>query len=260
MVDTLRKGGQCFVLECRIRDKNERFAWCRIKVTSQYDAMGKPKKAIGIISDIDDEHQLLDRLREKAERDALTGLYDKSAVCSLTEKYLDSCPSNQMNALLMLDVDNFKIINDLNGHLFGDTVLSDVAALLKREFRTDDLIGRIGGDEFAIFMKNVPTKQFIQKKAEQIVALFSEMYADKKKKISISCSIGSADMPGCGHTFQELYKCADTALYYAKSLGKNCCAAYVPHMGLPVYHEMHTHAGAEGDSQIPLLKTVDPLA
>ena len=154
-----------------------------LKVTSQYDAMGKPKKAIGIISDIDDEHQLLDRLRGEKAEDALTGLYDKSAVCSLTEKIFGFCPLESNECSLMLDVDNFKIINDLNGHLFGDTVLSDVAALLKREFRTDDLIGRIGGDEFGNFdEKRSSRTKFIQKKAEQIVALFSEMYADKKKK------------------------------------------------------------------------------
>ncbi len=162
----------------------------------------------------------------------MTGLYDKSAVCSLTEKIFGFLPLESNECSLMLDVDNFKIINDLNGHLFGDTVLSDVAALLKREFRTDDLIGRIGGDEFGNFYEKRSSKtKFIQKKQNKSSHCFRKMYADKKKKDKrISCSIGSADMPGCGHTFQELYKCADTALYYAKSLGKkllrSLCAPY----------------------------------
>lgn len=117
--------------------------------------------------------------------------------------------------------DNFKTINDTQGHLFGDTVLTEMTAGVKRLFRSDDLIGRIGGDEFVVFLKNIPSSDFAQRKAEQVLHLFDTAFAFGKNNFQISCSIGIAMAPAFGTDFTTLYHNADIALYSAKKQGKN---------------------------------------
>ncbi|WP_317911405.1 GGDEF domain-containing protein, partial [Clostridioides difficile] len=123
-------------------------------------------------------------------------------------------------------IDNFKSVNDNLGHVFGDKVLFEVSKHLKPIFRKDDIVGRIGGDEFIVFLKNIQSFENAKKKAEKICDIFRNSYTKNKKTYKISGTVGISFVPEHGTVFEELYKKADIALYYAKSKGKDKYALY----------------------------------
>ncbi|MEG2833326.1 MAG: diguanylate cyclase, partial [Ruthenibacterium sp.] len=134
---------------------------------------------------------------------------------------------NGRHALMVLDIDDFKGINDTLGHAFGDLVLIDVSAKLKTAFRSNDIVGRIGGDEFSVLMKNIPDTGSVLKKGAELSKLFHQTYVGEKQQCKISCSIGmiitEAD---ADESFETLYRKADAALYQAKQSGKNRFVLY----------------------------------
>lgn len=237
--------------ECRFNDHNNRYIWCRLLGVNQFNALGKPIKLVGIISDIDNEKRMIEQLRAKSERDALTGFYDKETVRSLIQKYLELCSGDEISALMMVDIDNFKKINDTRGHLFGDAVLSEIAAGLKKEFRASDLLGRVGGDEFVILLKSLPYPQIALQKAQRILEMLSHLFESEKPKIQITCSIGIALFPLHGRSFRDLYQRADNALYQAKKMGKNCCTFYSSESDLQDQEKNDFSSGSVIDSARP---------
>ena len=205
--------------ELRFRRQDGQYIWCKIRVTTQFDEKHQPVKAIGVIIDISEEKALSHALQQKAERDALTGLYNKGTTRTLIEQLLHRRPE-QTQALLLIDIDNFKILNDTYGHLFGDAILTDISTEIAKQFRSGDIVGRMGGDEFAILIRDLPSCEVAEKKARQIIQAFKAVGA-KDTDCHISCSIGIAFYPDDGTGFQQLYKNADLALYQAKKNGKN---------------------------------------
>lgn len=212
--------------ELRIRKVSGIYIWCRIRVSSQFDKSGNPIKAIGVIIDIDTEKRNSQNLLKKAEKDTLTNLYNKGTTQKLIEDCLCSDDIKQGYALFIIDVDDFKKVNDSRGHFFGDAFLIEVAHEIKKLFRKEDIVGRIGGDEFIVFMKGITNIAIIQYRAEQIIKGFSNIYANEIKDIGISCSIGIALVPYHGKRFQELFRKADHALYQAKKQGKSRYVIY----------------------------------
>lgn len=211
--------------EARIAKSDGTFLWCRGRSTQQFDDKGAPVKAIGVISNIDEEKRRAQKLLEKAERDTLTGLYNKGTVQSLIAEHLAD-RSGSLDALLIIDLDNFKHVNDSAGHLFGDSLLAHIAACLSRIFRSTDLVGRIGGDEFIVFARNIPSVDMIRQKADQALKAFRVMPGNEKNRVGVSCSIGIALADRPEETFETLYANADWALYRAKHGGKNRYALY----------------------------------
>lgn len=211
--------------EMRIRDAQEKYIWCRIRATPQYDARGKPVKFIGLISDIDAEKRRTQRLIERAQRDALTGLYNRSAAQLMIEECLRDA-GDGVHALMIMDLDDFKNINDTHGHLYGDAVLTDLAEALTRAFRATDVVARLGGDEFLIFLKQVQSSQRALERAGHALRAARKLLDGRKEASHLSCSIGVALYPQAGDGFNALYRHADAALYRAKRLGKDCCVLY----------------------------------
>lgn len=215
------KGGDGYAeVEIRIQHAEGRYIWCRIRATAQYDGSGRPFKAVGIITDIDTEKKMIDELRRRAERDALTGLYNREETERRICGYLEGQPE-EVCALFMIDTDNFKQINDSQGHVFGDAVLAELAAGMRKLTRQSDVVGRIGGDEFAIFLKNISSRDAAAKKAEDLIQMFRNLFQEDKQFLEVSCSVGVAVYPEDGKAFADLYHSADLALYQAKSQGKN---------------------------------------
>lgn len=211
--------------EFRIPGKSGAPRWYRLLFLTQFKDDGKPLSAIGIIFNIDDEMQAMDRLRSQAEQDSLTGLYNRKETEKRIKQFLDSRP--ELNcALFMVDMDNFKLINDTNGHMVGDVVLSEAALTMKSLMRSTDIVGRIGGDEFTVFMKDIPSKHAAEKKAERLTDSFRHLFEHEKFSVQLSCSIGVAVYPEDGRDFKTLYKHADQALYQAKTNGKNKYVMY----------------------------------
>lgn len=215
------KNGEPFsTVEIRVQNAEGQYVWCRFRATDQYDDSGRPLKAVGVITDIDEEKRMIDELRRRAEQDALTGLYNREETERQVKRYLSENP-DEVCALFMIDTDNFKSVNDKQGHLFGDAVLAELASGMKKLTRRSDVVGRIGGDEFAILLKNISSREKASQKAAQLLELFQETFKHGRHPIDVTCSAGIALFPEDGDDFQSLYRCADQALYQAKNQGKN---------------------------------------
>lgn len=183
------------------------------------------------IRSIEDRKRKEESLRHQAEIDSLTGLLNRRTAHARIDRELqESVASGETCALMMLDVDNFKAINDTFGHVYGDAVLSELANKMRGMFRREDVLSRIGGDEFIIFPSGALSEEVIREKAAQLCKLFSTVYSSADRQCVISCSIGIAFAPRDGVTFEALYDKADAAMYYAKNMGKNRYAIYNPAM------------------------------
>lgn len=164
-------------------------------------------------------------LEDKADTDLLTELNNKIATERKIKEYLFEHPDEQA-MMFVLDIDNFKKINDTKGHVFGDEVLRTLGMRIKAEFRVSDVIGRTGGDEFTIFLKNIKDDHLIEREGKRVERFFQNFQAGDYVKYSVTASIGAAIYPRDGSDFEELYKAADHALYIAKRRGKNQLAFY----------------------------------
>ena len=218
---SILKGESYVEEELRILNREHRYQWWKLRLTVQFDQNRSPIRVIGIILDIDQEKQQSQSLLNRAERDALTGLYNKMTVQSQIRRYLDTMPSDELCAVMILDIDNFKEINDGMGHLFGDAILSDAARRMKHVCRHTDILGRIGGDEFIVFLKDMHDLTNVEKGAWKMIREMYEIQAGHDGKAAVSCSIGISLAPQDGRDFTTLFQKADRALYQAKNEGKN---------------------------------------
>lgn len=221
ILEDIRQGSPYVETEVRIKKAGTLYIWCRIRITAQYDENCQPFKAVGVIVDIDREKRQSQELMQKAERDALTKLYNKGTTESIIENYLALCPENSLCALLIIDIDDFKIVNDTRGHLFGDAFLMEISSKIQTLFRSGDVVGRIGGDEFIAFIRDIPDTRVAAEKARQVIENFHTLDVFNDDDAKTSCSIGIACYPDHAQGFHKLYKCADYALYQAKRQGKN---------------------------------------
>lgn len=201
----------------------------RIRVTTQFDADGRPIKAVGVIVDIDNEKKQVQVLLNQAQKDALTGLYNKEITRTMVERLRTANPAGALQAMLILDIDHFKKVNDTYGHLAGDSLLSDVAATIKANLREHDIAGRIGGDEFLIFLSQVSDRTDITKRVEMLLDKLG-MITPEKGAAPISCSIGAV-IPDFDETdYRTIYKHADLALYARKNSGRSGFTLYTPEL------------------------------
>ena len=165
------------------------------------------------------------QLEDKADTDLLTGLNNKLATERKIKEYMLQNPQSQ-SMMFLLDIDNFKKINDTMGHAFGDEVLRSLGQQIGVIFRASDIIGRIGGDEFMIFLKGISDEESIRKEAKKVETFFKGFQAGEYVKYAATASIGVAIFPQEGSDFETLYKAADQGLYKAKKRGKNQLAFY----------------------------------
>lgn len=171
-------------------------------------------------------------LEDKADTDLLTGLTNKLATERKIKDFMTQNPNSQ-SMLFILDVDNFKKINDTMGHAFGDEVLRSLGQQITAIFRATDIIGRVGGDEFMIFLKGISDEEAIRKEAKKVENFFRNFQAGEYVKYAATASIGVAIYPQEGNDFETLYKAADQGLYKAKKRGKNQLAFYRDEWGQP---------------------------
>ncbi|MEG1495859.1 MAG: EAL domain-containing protein [Clostridiales bacterium] len=162
-------------------------------------------------------------MSDQVKTDLMTGLLNRaSAEVIITQRLKNN---EATCAMIMLDIDNFKKFNDTSGHAYGDKVISAVAAKLSESFRQNDIVARMGGDEFAVFLDNIPGVDVIEEKAHKFCAGLSDIMIDGENG-DITCSVGIAVSSTQAHTFELLYKNADKALYNAKCCGRNMVAIY----------------------------------
>lgn len=164
-------------------------------------------------------------LEDKADTDLLTGLSNKLATERKIKEYMGKNPDTQ-SMMFLFDIDNFKKINDTMGHAFGDEVLRSLGKQIGAIFRASDIVGRVGGDEFMVFLKDISSDENIMKEAEKVETFFKSFQAGEYVKYKATASIGVAIFPQEGDDFETLYKAADQGLYKAKKRGKNQLAFY----------------------------------
>lgn len=165
-------------------------------------------------------------LQNKADTDLLTDLYNKMATERMIKEYLEGEGKNSVSMLFVLDVDNFKKINDTMGHAFGDEVLSQLGHQIRAWFRVNDIVGRIGGDEFMVFIKDVKDPEVIKREGSRIMQFFEGFNVGEYTRYSPTASVGGAVYPNDGTDFESLYKSADKAVYKSKKEGKNRVSFY----------------------------------
>ena len=210
----------------RLADNDGRYRWSKARATSLADEQGCVYKVVGLLMDIDAERRAVAVLEEEAQRDGLTRLYNKNAGRHKIEAILADMDPEELGAMLIIDMDNFKQINDSYGHLFGDSVLRAFAGELGKLFRAGDILSRIGGDEFLVFMGHIPSPKVAQERAGFIIDACHRIFSENQVAFDPSCSIGIALAGQDGHTYETLFKKSDMALYLAKSMGKNIFAMY----------------------------------
>lgn len=171
--------------------------------------------------DIDAAKRAQNALVQAAEIDSMTGLFNRDATMKHIEKLLENEGSCGTHVLFMIDIDNFKMVNDTFGHQMGDTVLTNIASKIRGVFRDSDIIGRVGGDEFFVFMKNADNAASVRRKAMELVEVLQFVCAVHDNKVVLSGSIGISQYKGGDKTLNDLYAEADEALYKAKLGGKN---------------------------------------
>jgi diguanylate cyclase (GGDEF)-like protein len=172
-------------------------------------------------------------LSELAYYDALTGLPNRRLLEDrAAQAFKAANRTKQMVAILFLDLDYFKAVNDTHGHDVGDQLLKCVAVRLKELLRTEDTIARIGGDEFVILLPKVVEDQQATVAAEKIIKALTEPFVVDGKVLTIGGSVGVAIYSKHGTTPANLLKCADEAMYVAKRLGRNIYVVYADEFSL----------------------------
>ena len=165
-------------------------------------------------------------LREQAMQDSFTKLLNRGALEKHVCEALQERGGGEEDAFILLDVDNFKQINDIYGHGVGDMILMRMAGILNEVFGGNSCIGRMGGDEFAVFLRDIGDRREIE---EKIQKLLTEVRAEKERmhlSKEPTASVGVAFVPESGSTFVDVYRAADQALYHVKNSTKNGMAFY----------------------------------
>lgn len=191
--------------------------WCKV-IARPLWVMEETNELTGMIGkliDIHEEHIELDRLKQIARYDSLTGLYNRAYACKAIEEALkESRAENKKFALLLLDLDYFKNANDQYGHQFGDRVLEEVAIKVRNSVRANDICARIGGDEFLIFMEYKDNIELLVDRVYQAIG-------GRYENFVIAASMGVALAPENGMGYDLLFLHADKALYAAKKNGRS---------------------------------------
>ena len=209
----------------RIMRDDGSFIWCRIFQYPMLNADGELVYIMGRILDINDEVLEKERLERQSRADPLTGLLNKTAFFAEAEAYLGTSPVSN-TALIFMDLDNFKQINDSLGHMIGDTAIKDAARKLQVIFSSYDILARFGGDEFCVLLKEIPVDT-LKDKLSWTIQKMKAVYSAEGIDVAISASIGAAcTWGGHGQSLDTLLMQADKALYTAKKNGKDRYVIY----------------------------------
>lgn len=206
--------GTSYTARMRVRESD--YVWCIVDVVPVVKD-GQAIRMIGSIRDISGMNQQLGALEQRLNLDGFTGLWNKNYSIDTIRKTLEQERDGQ-HALLLLDIDHFKWFNDTYGHLEGDEILAATARNLAGAFRNEDIVGRFGGDEFIVLVRNVPSMEWVREQAERLTSVHCGEYRSTN-------SVGVARFPQDGTSFEQLFKQADHALYRAKE--QRACVVFV---------------------------------
>ena len=203
----------------RMQKADGTYIWCNIIYIPLLDSQNNMVSIVGKIEDVDKEIREKEQLELKSRTDGLTGLMNKQTFEEETMKFLMSNIATG-TALLFIDMDYFKEVNDRFGHSMGDRAIRDIALKLQVIFANCDLVSRFGGDEFLICVKNIPRETLIDK-LNWAVEKLKETYSNGVDTVNLSASIGVAYCMADKVNYNTLLEAADNSLYAAKELGRS---------------------------------------
>ena len=215
-----------FTSEVRVKGKTGEYDWYRVSGCLEREENGSPKYFAGKLTDASKQITMEKNLVQRAENDMLTGVLNKKTMEEKMSNLLSENKADRYYIFYMVDLDNFKNVNDTLGHIYGDKAIADTGAELTKVFKNQALIGRLGGDEFAVCsvydaFDEESLKNYIIKKAGQIKEANRRSYTDGANVVNITSSIGISVAPVDGTDFETIYKKADSALYKSKKTGKD---------------------------------------
>lgn len=201
---------------------------CYIEIYFEYEALLKKlrRKKIENMSSMQKVEEQKREFERRSRHDLATGLLNKKAFRHEVEQALMEHSDSTRNAMIFLDIDNFKYVNDCYGHMLGDEVIRTLADTIKEHFKEKCVCGRFGGDEFTIFMKEVENVPNLEMKIETFREAFSKLAFGEEKELYVTLSIGASYNKGMRVSFQTMLSCADEALEKAKEYGKNRVSYY----------------------------------
>lgn len=206
-------------MELQVLGSSGRYIWCSLQLTPLTDAFGTLYAVVGCLLNIDTRKRRLEELTELSQKDGLTGTYNRNTMEALVNCHLNCKTNGGRGALMILDIDKFKNINDNYGHDVGDELLVSMMETIRAFLQPQDVLGRLGGDEFLIFVPDISDVQFLSHYAEHIVQGVREAFLCRRYAVTVS--LGAAlCVKDCGG-FKNLYKQADMALYTVKRNGRN---------------------------------------
>ena len=180
---------------------------------------GKILKIIGRSYDISTERAVREKLLREVQLDPLTRIYNKTASGEIVDAFLEKSTQGT-HVLYVIDIDDFKKINDTFGHTVGDMVISDIATLIREQFTDEAVVGRVGGDEFMVFVKDTSLQE-AEAKAEQLCTNVQKTLSGDGAVIVVTLSVGMAVTGKDGYDYSTLFERADHAMYHIKKNGKN---------------------------------------
>lgn len=218
--------------EARFSKRDAGPVWMEIDMVLNQDEQGSVIGIVGTLDDISERKTNEERLVYMATHDSLTGLPNRNMFEDhLGQAIMQSKRMQRLAAVIFLDLDQFKEVNDSLGHDQGDTLLCIVATKLQKAIRAMDTVARLGGDEFAIVLPEL-SENFADAfmVARKVMQLFEQPVTLKNQELYVGCSIGIAVFPKDGETIWQLVKNADTAMYHSKESGRNQICFYSPEM------------------------------
>jgi len=199
--------------------EDDAYRWYHVTATRLANKGEGKAITIGTVEDIDESEKERLALAQKATTDCLTGLWNRAETEQAVKKRLTELAKDDHSVFAILDLDDFKHINDVYGHDCGDRALIFFADKLRSTFRFGDVVGRLGGDEFIVYMPLTSDKKVLERRIQDLMDSLKMRRSDDEGLPPITCSIGCC-IAGRGDSFEELYKAADAALYESKTKGK----------------------------------------
>ena len=225
-MEKCRDGREVIKVQLRLRNKNADYLWYKISGKALFDEEGNPGNIVGTLENIDEIKRYELRLQDENMRDPLSKLYKRAYAKQLMADFLKNQDGQEYAGLLIIDIDNFSSLCEEMGSTFGDEVIRSIAADLESIFYTSDILGRVGGDEFVILMKDMRQPEHIDKKIHELQEVVRKTYTEKEMNFTSTVTIGASIYPTDGEDFAELYYKAEKALAYAKAKGKDCHEFY----------------------------------
>jgi diguanylate cyclase (GGDEF)-like protein/PAS domain S-box-containing protein len=225
--------------EMTVRDKKGEERIIEITEFPIFNELNELMEVEGIVRDVTEHYKVNHKISNMLYYDALTGISNRLHLEVLMEKLLlDNYRKQKHFAVLFLDLDHFKHINDTLGHDVGDSLLQQIAESIKKSLRSSDIFARIGGDEFVIVLKDIEDVD-LTVKLHDLLDLIRQPWIVKEYELSVSVSIGVALYPEDGRTIVDLMKNADIAMYKSKSIGRDNFTFFEEHFNTYVHTEMN---------------------